>query len=176
MSPITTSPDALVRYLEPVARGMRLCSSGSSQEDLRQDAAVRILSRLRSDTPPALSSAYVRRAAKTAAIDRARRHTRREALLNAHAKALQWNRGPDDPEQQVHSRRVGRIIDEELARLPEPRRELVLMFLSGQGVSEIAQRKGMARKRVDNWVYRSLSTLRGRLLARGLTPATVLGH
>ncbi len=146
------------------------------RDDLRQDTAVRILTRLRSDEPPALSKAYVRRATRTAAIDRARRQSRRQALLDTNASALQWAGTPQDPERRVHARHVGRIIAEELAGLAEPRREVVLLFLSGHGVSAIAERLGLDRKRVDNWVYRSLSTLRRRLMARGLTPDSVLGH
>jgi RNA polymerase sigma factor (sigma-70 family) len=176
MNSATPSSDALLHHLAPIARSLRPKDPSFSQEDLRQDAVVRILSRLQSDQPPTLSRAYVRRAAKTAAIDGARRWSRREALLSTHAGAVQWARGPDDPERQLHSHELGRIIDEELTRLPEPRRDLLMMFLSGHGVSEIAKKKGIDRKRIDNWVYRALSTLRGRLLARGLTPKTVLGH
>ncbi|MCR9164898.1 MAG: RNA polymerase sigma factor [Nannocystaceae bacterium] len=145
------------------------------RDEYRQETAVRILTRLRSDSPPTISRAYVRRAARTVAIDRCRREGRRRALLDANTNAAQWNRAPRDPEMQTHARQVGQIVREELARLPEQRQELLLRFIAGHGISELANELGLDRKRVDNWVYRALATLRRRLSERGLTQQSVLG-
>lgn len=76
---------------------------------------------------------------------------------------------------QTHARQVGQIVREELARLPEQRQELLLRFIAGHGISELANELGLDRKRVDNWVYRALATLRRRLSERGLTQQSVLG-
>jgi RNA polymerase sigma-70 factor (ECF subfamily) len=145
------------------------------RDEYRQEAAVRILTRLRSSSPPTLSRAYVRRAAKTVAIDRCRREGRRQALLDTHSSAAQWSRGPRDPEVHAHARHVSRIVREELARLPEQRQDLLMRFIAGHGISELANELGLDRKRVDNWVYRSLATLRRRLGERGFTHESVLG-
>lgn len=144
------------------------------QDDIHQDAAVRILVRLQSHAPPILSRAYVRRATGTTAIDHVRRHSRRQRLLDTHAGALRWAAAPADPERQLHARNIGQAIEEELSRLPCERRELLRLFLDGHGISELAEHRGVDRKRVENGVYRSLSTVRKRLRERGLGPDAVL--
>lgn len=168
-SPIASTESLLVEHLECTRCPLPF------RDETRQEAAVRILTRLRSPSPPTLSRAYVRRATRTVAIDRCRRDGRRRALLEANTNAAQWSRGPRDPEIHVHARKVSRIVREELSRLPEQRQELLLRFIAGHGISELADELGIDRKRVDNWVYRSLATLRRRLGERGLTHESVLG-
>lgn len=130
--------------------------------------------RLQSHTPPVLSGAYVRRTTRTTAIDHARQRSRRQRLLDTHAGALRWAATPQDPERQLHAQNIGQAIEEELSRLPGERRELLTLFLDGHGISELAERQGVDRKRVENGVYRSLSAVRKRLRERGLGPESVL--
>ncbi|MGH1343655.1 MAG: RNA polymerase sigma factor [Nannocystales bacterium] len=155
----------LLRHLAPRS-GFR--------DDLYQEVAVRILVRLRSQAPPTLSRAYVRRTARTAAIDGARQHDRRQRLLETHARALRWASDPQDPERQLHARHIKQAIEDELGRLSPERRELLTLFLDGHGITELAGRKGVDRKRVENGVYRSLSKVRKGLRDRGLGPESVL--
>ncbi len=166
MLPSTTAHETvLLRHLPP---------RSGSRDDLYQDVAVRILVRLRSHTPPALSRAYVRRTTRTTAIDHARQRNRRQRLLDTHARALRWAAAPQDPERQLHARHIKEAIEDELARLPPERRELLTLFLDGHGITELADKKGVDRKRVENGVYRSLSSLRQGLRERGFGPDAVL--
>ncbi len=159
-----THETTLLRHLPP---------RSGSQSDLYQDVAIRILVRLQSRTPPLLSRAYVRRAARTTAIDHSRQRCRRQRLLEAHAGALRWAATPSDPERLLHAQHIGQAIAEEFARLPPERRELLSLFLDGHGITELADQQGEDRKRVENRVYRSLSIIRKRLRERGLGPETV---
>ena len=45
-----------------------------------------------------------------------------------------------------------------------------MMYLDGDGVSEIARRLECPRKRVDNLLYRGLATLRRALTQQGIDP------
>lgn len=171
MNPAESSPDlCLARHLSPAGAPL-----GASSNDDLQDAAVRILARLRSDDAPRISQAYVYQARRTAAIDRTRRVARRRALLEANANALSWRSSPHDPERTLQSRELGRAIDQELQSLCSYRRELLMQFLEGHGISELAAKTGLDRKAVENRVYRSLCALRKRLRDRGLSPRAVLG-
>jgi RNA polymerase sigma factor (sigma-70 family) len=71
---------------------------------------------------------------------------------------------------------VGPLLDEEIARLPERyRRVVVLCYLQGAGVSEVAATLGCPRGTVLSRLAAARAMLKRRLVRRGVAPAIVVG-
>ena len=159
------------QLLSGIRHAMRRESAWSSPaEDLQQETAVRVLTRLRSATPPTLSAAYVRTAARNTRTDHLRRQARRRDILERNLSVLGRYDGPPDPETSSCAQELASVVRAQLECLPKGRQEAVLLFLQGYGVSEIAARTGSNRKQVDNLVCRGLAVLRRSLRAQGITP------
>ncbi|MCH9688337.1 MAG: sigma-70 family RNA polymerase sigma factor [Deltaproteobacteria bacterium] len=142
-------------------------------DDISQSTRLRLVSRVRERPALQLTRAYIRQAARHRAIDEVRHHQSRDAQRSKYELTVAPKPGPRDPESALINREVGGVIREQLERLPDARREAVSLFVDGHGITEIAQRLGCSRKRIDNLVYRGLATLRRELTARGVTPDTM---
>src|SRR5436305_97347 len=77
-----------------------------------------------------------------------------------------------DPLSAAGWREVGRVIDEEVSRLPEKyRAPFVLFHLEGCTSAEVARELGCPVGTVESWLTRARARLRRALTRRGLTPA-----
>jgi RNA polymerase sigma factor (sigma-70 family) len=80
---------------------------------------------------------------------------------------------PPGPLAEASWREVRQALDEELQRLPECYRlPLVLCYLEGHTRDEAAAQLGCAPGRLKGLLERGRERLRGRLIRRGLAPAT----
>lgn len=81
------------------------------------------------------------------------------------------------PLQEAAAREIGRILEEEVAALPEPLRlAVVLCYWGGRTNEEAAQQLGWASGTLKARLTRARELLHERLLRRGITlPAGVLG-
>jgi RNA polymerase sigma factor (sigma-70 family) len=78
-------------------------------------------------------------------------------------------------ERDAGWRDVQRVIDEEVARLPEKYRvPFVLFHLEGHSSAEVASALGRPVGTVESWLTRARARLRDRLARRGLAPASAL--
>ena len=139
-------------------------------EDLRQAAVVRVLARARR-AGTVLSRSYVATSARHVVIDHIRCTRRRAGQMERNQVCVPRPQAVPGADRALLDRRVRYAIEQELARLPPERRQVLSLYLSGHGISEIAQTLGWRRKKVDNMVYRGLNALRRELAAQGLTPS-----
>lgn len=149
----------------------RQCPSWLSADvdDIVQTASIRVLIRQREAPSLSPTAAYLRTVAKNAVIDAARRHGSR-ALRHQQAADVARD-AVRDPEQILLDRELGETLREHLARLPQARRDAIVLYVRGYGATEIANRFGCPTKRVENLLYRGLRSLRESLSAAGVSPA-----
>ncbi|MEM6992959.1 MAG: RNA polymerase sigma factor [Myxococcota bacterium] len=168
--PVDVSHGALLRDLPRAAR--RHCPTALRHvgEDICQSAAAQVLARAQRNPETIVTSAYVRRAARNAAIDVVRKESRRREWWLLHHAQFPTPM-PQDPERQLMERQLRHTVATHLHALPDARREVVLLYIEGHGIAEIAQRIGCNRKRADNLVRRGLATLRQALLNEGVMAA-----
>lgn len=154
----------------------RACAHWPSAQtdDITQITRIRLFRRAQQRPDMTFTPSYVRRAARYAVIDAARRHRRHHELRSRYEVTAATTAAAatvtDDPETRLLADEVAQAVAEQLDHLPPARREVVMMYLDGYGVSEIARRLGCPRKRVDNLLYRGLTKLRRALAQRGMSP------
>src|SRR5262245_6686082 len=80
-----------------------------------------------------------------------------------------------DPLTEITGRELIAVVDEELARLPEPfRAPVVLCCLEGLSQDEVAKRLGWSRDSVKGRLERGRERLRRRLTSRGIALSSAL--
>jgi RNA polymerase sigma factor (sigma-70 family) len=103
--------------------------------------------------------------------------TRRGALVRRAASlqaAEQSVAVPADPARQADVRELSALLDEELVRLPERFREVILLScLEGLSREEVAARLGITAAAVKDRLERGREQLRQRLVRRGVTLTAV---
>lgn len=159
--PLGLSPDACDTLRRELSRRCPAVLR-SQREDLAQATALRLVSHARTRPEAELGEAYVRRSARHAITDALRKELRRDAWMQAHSAQLAADAEPD-PERRLLAREAARTLQRELEALPAARREVVALYVTGHGVTEIAQRLRCNRKRADNLLRRGLATLREAL-------------
>ncbi|MEM9461407.1 MAG: sigma-70 family RNA polymerase sigma factor [Myxococcota bacterium] len=168
---LTLQP-TLDRTLSDAVR--RACARwpGAQAEDITQTTRIRLFRRAQQRPAMTFTPSYVRRAARYAVIDAARRQNRNHELRSRYEATVAVGAVAvtDDPETRLLADEMAQAVAEQVDHLPPARREVVMMYLDGDGVSEIARRLGCPRKRVDNLLYRGLATLRHALAQQGMSP------
>lgn len=169
-------PDAfalLVRRHEPMVLGVcrRITDHAHDAEDASQAVFLVLARRAATVNPPeAVGNWLYGVAVRTACEARAIAARRRTRETPTHPLP---ERGRPDPEPLAGDTRAA--LDEELARLPDKYRTLIVLCdLEGEAQAPLAHRFGLPL----GTVYRRLATaralLRDRLRKRGLVPAVVL--
>lgn len=139
-------------------------------EEIMQDVRVRLWrAQGASETIITMSSSYVYRTARSAALDlvRRRRDGRVVPLEKREESEEAMVPGPDHGlEYSELADRVGRAI----STLGPTRRPVVRMYLSGYSGNEIATLMGWSEAKVRNLLYRGLADLREILTRAGIGP------
>ncbi|SEJ63207.1 RNA polymerase sigma factor [Demequina mangrovi] len=141
-----------------------LAGSREDAEDLLQEALVRTFRTARPVRDVDAAHAYVKRAIATASIDRSRRDHARPRIVDADLDALRVRGArmvsPD------HSGLVDAAIDLRAALLtlsPRERACVVLRYLEGMPVAEVARTLGLAQGTVKRYLSDGIVKLRGAL-------------
>jgi len=155
----------LQRYASVVTsrvRGLDLRAQGIEEEDVEQDARIRIWSAQLREPDRLLPASYVARTAASSAIDALRRerarHRSKHEVLDAMPAELPH---PDLSPEAVCERDqwLGRV-KEGLDRLSERRRRPVSLILLGYSLSEAATASGLTLNSCTKLVLRGLEQLR----------------
>jgi len=168
---------ALDRVLERFADVARHAGSahglrGDDLDEVMQDVRIRIWKAatgvMKLET---LTSAYVYRAAVSAALDlMRRRRARREQSIG---EEIEEHALPAHPGASADARLASEetldAIDRALDGIPTNRRAVVRMHLQGYDRVEIAALLGWSEAKTRNLLYRGLEDLRRRLISRGMT-------
>lgn len=148
------------------AIGARHRLSASDLDEVLQEMRIRLWrARPTSEQIDALPTSYIYRTAFAAAIDILRAHRRghaMDAVALDSADALEVESTADagrDVEQQQALDRIVKAVDS----LPESRRAVVRMYLSGYDRGEIAGLLHWSEGKTRNLLYRGLAELRERL-------------
>jgi RNA polymerase sigma factor (sigma-70 family) len=150
------------------AHGLR----GDDLDEVMQDVRIRIWKAATGvGKLETLTSAYVYRAAVSAALDlmRRRRARREESIgdeVDGHALAAHPAANAD---ARLASEETLAAIDHAVDGIPASRRAVVRMHLQGYDRAEIAALLGWSEAKTRNLLYRGLEDLRRRLIARGMT-------
>ncbi|HWE35156.1 MAG TPA: RNA polymerase sigma factor, partial [Isosphaeraceae bacterium] len=166
---------ALVERHGPMV--LRACRAILRDEHEAQDAfqaTFLVLARkarslwVRDSLGPWLHQVACRTAAAARSAAGRRRALERRAAEMARSSDDRWQMPPDDD--------LGPALHEEVNRLPDRyRRPLVLCYLEGLTHDEAARQLDWPVGTVRSRLSRGRERLKGRLLRRGLAPATVLG-
>lgn len=108
---------------------------------------------------------WLHRVATRQAIDRLKKDSRRRQRENDYAS--------EPPRETEHWADVSPYVDEELDRLDEATRTVVIQhFLEGRSTREIGRELGISQATVSRRLQAGVNVLRGRLRSRGLLVAT----
>ena len=143
-------------------------SLSAERDDIHQTASMSVAMRMRQRPDLSPTKAYLRRVAVNAVIDAVRSRGSRQRWH--HQVARLPRELPRTPEEELAAAELGQALREHIDRLPQARRDAVVMYVRGHGPSEIAQHFGCGTKRVENLLYRGLRTLRASLTHAGYGP------
>jgi RNA polymerase sigma factor (sigma-70 family) len=157
---------ALVQRHGPMVLGVcrRLLRDAHEAEDAFQATLLVLVHKARSLGRPDSLGPWLHGVAYRVAA-RARQAARRRAREREVAAAV-----PDgDPTAEVAWRDLRRVLDEELGRLaPKYRAPLVMVYLEGKMIEEVAQLLGCPKGTVLSRLARGRDRLRARLIRRGV--------
>jgi RNA polymerase sigma factor (sigma-70 family) len=174
MLPVTkTLPQDLEEVLSHYAVlvrsvGRRHGLADADLDEIVQDVRVRLWRAQGSnETIGLVTSSYVYRTARSAALDlvRRRRDGREEPLedrVEGTAAA--------GPEMRLERKELGERIGRALNTLGATRRPVVRMYLAGYSGNEIAKVLGWSEAKTRNLLYRGLADLRASLTRAGIGP------
>jgi RNA polymerase sigma factor (sigma-70 family) len=151
------------------ARGL----SGADLDEVLQDVRIRLWRAGATDGKlETMSSAYVYRAATSAALDLLRR---RRARHESEMDELPSDAAPHDlavpgPDGGLHAAETARAVGEALDGLVPNRRAVVRMYLAGYEREEIGALLRWSEAKTRNLLYRGLDDLRRRLTEMGIGP------
>ena len=149
--------------------GVRQGVTDDDLDALIQDVRVRIWrAHQRGEAIDRLPTSYVYRTAMAAAVDmvrkRRREWSRESALQPAMTSAVAVSKGTD---ADVLAADLGAAIDRVLRDMPESRRVVVRMHLSGYEREEMATMLQRTEASVRNLLYRGMQDLRDGLVRAG---------
>jgi RNA polymerase sigma factor (sigma-70 family) len=164
---------ALVRRHSPMVWNVcrRILGQHADIEDAVQATFVLLSRKAAGLNNPELVGAWLHAVARKVALKaRSRKSADRVVPLNREVPRTQ------DPLDVLSSREVLAILDEELARLPEEYRAVLLLCcIEGKSREEAAQRLGWSEGSVKGRLERGRDLLSRRLSRRGLTLSAALG-
>ncbi len=159
--------------------GWRHRLSEADIDELIQDVRIRLwrahsTEKIRSENIEQTPASYIYRTATTAALDLIRR--RRSGRAAAHDSVDEAGDAILDfgllagsgPEQEFETSELVMQIQQAIDTIPESRRPVVRMYLTGYPREEIAQLMGWTEAKTRNLLYRGLDDLRQRLTALGI--------
>lgn len=138
-----------------------ICGDWHRADDLAQTAFVAVHRRWRRIRDHAALDAYVRRTLVRAAIDESRRPWRRERFVEVLPECCAAGAVHDIVGDSVATRSA--LVDGLQQVPPRQRAVLVLRFLEGQSVADVATALGCSEGTVKSQTARGLDTLRAAL-------------
>ena len=155
---------SVARYIAPAP-----AASTSQQEDIVQEAMIRV-NRVLDERPDSIESwAYVRRVAFNAVLREIERADRR-AEVSLDDEGAEPLPAPDPVLDPSASMALRKALRECLATLARHRRLAVVLHLHGYSLAEGAEILRGSSKQMANLRYRGLADLRTCLEGKGVTP------
>jgi len=141
----------------------RLCGDAALAEDLAQEAGMRLVATMRSE-----SIAHPRAFLFHAAANLARDNLRRRIVAQQYAEAHVESEAAPPTDHVAIARQEIALVAKAIADLPtRARAVLQLARVEGYSQKEIAARLGITPKTVENHLTRALAQLTARLRTRG---------
>jgi RNA polymerase sigma factor (sigma-70 family) len=167
--------DEFGRYLRNAIAHVCPRDLGIEFGDIEQEARLRLWRALQAGTEIRDPASYLYRIAATTTIDAVRRaKARREEQLRladdeSEGKMDALPAGPGSSPDRIAERRLlTRKIREAFGRLPENRRNAVVLYLEGLSSREIASSLGWSESKSRHLTYRGLEELRRYLREEGI--------
>jgi RNA polymerase sigma-70 factor (ECF subfamily) len=151
-----------LEFRDPVFRYLRtLGCHHAMAEEITQECFLRLHSALRDGAQVNDVRAWLFRVARNLLIDHRRQHQRHWITEpgDTHPLDMAHSDLTPDPEQQVLLRERIRLIEEELARLPEQQRNCILLKAQGLPYHEIAAILGISMTAAVDCVRRTVRRL-----------------
>ena len=146
--------------------GLAFAVLGNADEaaDLTQEVFLSLCGQHGYDATRGTVGAYLTTVARTRAIDRLRRRTRRVRLLRDHHAAAPAPAPLPSPAERVSEAECGERVRRALAALPEnERRALEMAYFQGLTQAEIAEDLQAPLGTVKSWCRRGLSAMKQSL-------------
>lgn len=164
-------PEALRTLVElayPTVRRWALVHTGdrAAADDLTQEVMVTVIQRLDRFAGDARFTTWLYAVTRNAATDRARRASRRAAVLSDPVLYPEVApRRPEDPSMRADRARIATVVRTFFEELPDRQREVFdLAELQGVPAAEIAERLGIEAVSVRAHLFKARRTLRARIL------------
>jgi RNA polymerase sigma factor (sigma-70 family) len=147
--------------------------TGADADELVQEVRVRLWHAHASREGAAeqiaqVPASYIRRTARSAAIDLLRRRRARRADSTVSLDDGDEPSGPSDPDDTLAESELRAQVERAIDSIPASRRPVVRMHLLGHPREEIGRVLGCTDNQVRNLLSRGLADLRERLRAEGV--------
>ncbi len=139
------------------------------EEDLAQQAMLRVVSQLKGSDRK-LNVSYIKRTAHSVLMDEIRRRHRRPVSTADPDAVDRVSDSAPRPDRATHSGEVGQAIRDCMGETADSRRRALSLHLLGHTVPQIGELLGFSPKKAENLVYRGLADLRSCLTSKGVTP------
>lgn len=153
--------------------GRRYRLDEADVDEVMQEVRIRLWRAQRtSEQIGEVNTSYVYRTASSAALDVIRRRRSRRAehhqSLDDESSAVALAEPAPGPHAELESAEVAAQVARAIETIPESRRPVVRMYLTGHPREEIAELMGWTEGKTRNLLYRGLADLRERLTEMGV--------
>ena len=151
------------RYLRLVVAAARASVGPQEAEDLAQEVFIEAWRNLAALRAPERFAAWLLGIGRRMAVYRLRRRKRQEEAYSEFSRMAAGNPGgaARSPESQAERDEALAALEEQLQALPEPYREVILLrYMAGLGIEEIADVLGISRAACDKRLTRAKNRLK----------------
>jgi len=145
------------------------------KEDIEQEVKIKVWKLISSGKKFDHFPSYIKRVIYTTTMDLMRKRGKIRTKINFEQKSLSQLKSSviDSPDFIIEKKELRLIIEEAINSLPEERRIIFKLYLTGMNMNEMAEFLNWTQKKVEHLLYRGLDDLKKKFEKEGLDYETI---